>query len=91
VLGQPFLLPVGKHKDNYVDELVQVKKRQDAVARLAEQYHLPIVSYQKKFDDACLNAPADYWSWDGIQPTYAGHGLMVHAWLQTVDAFWPKG
>ena len=31
---------------------------------------------------------ADHWSWDGVHPTYAGHGLMAQEWLKTVDAFW---
>lgn len=88
VLGEPFLLPVGKHKDDYAAEMVEVKKRQAVVARLAAKYHLPIIHYQKVFDDACAKAPADYWSWDGVHPTYAGHGLMAQEWARTVDAFW---
>jgi lysophospholipase L1-like esterase len=91
VLGQPFLLPVGKYRDNYAVELAEVKKHQDVVAKLASKYHLPEILYQKAFDDACLKAPADHWSWDGVHPTYAGHGLMVREWLKTVDAFWPNG
>ena len=88
VIGEPFMLPVGKHKDSYAAEMVEVKKRQGVVARLAAKYHLPVIHYQKVFDDACAKAPADHWSWDGIHPTYAGHGLMAQEWLRTVDAFW---
>jgi lysophospholipase L1-like esterase len=90
VLGEPFLLPVGSHKANYAKELVEVKKRQDVVARLAAKYHLPLVRYQKAFDDACLKAPAEHWSWDGVHPHYAGHGLMVQEWLKTVNQAWPQ-
>ena len=90
VLGEPFLLPVGKHKDDYATEMVEVKKRQAVVERLAARYHLPIVLYQDAFDAARAKAPADHWSWDGVHPTYAGHGLMAQEWLRTVDAFWPS-
>ena len=90
VLGQPFLMPVGKHKDTYAAEMVEMKKRQAAVDRLATKYHLPVVRYQDAFDAASAKAPADHWSWDGVHPTYAGHGLMAHEWLQTVDSFWGK-
>jgi lysophospholipase L1-like esterase len=90
VLGQPFVLPVGSHKDTYADDLVEIKKRQDIVDRLASKYHLPVIHYQKAFDEACKRAPADHWSWDGIHPTYAGHGLMAAEWIQTVDDFWGK-
>jgi lysophospholipase L1-like esterase len=91
VLGESFLLPVGNWKNDYDTHLAEVKKRQEVVARLADKYHLPLIHYQKAFDDACLLAPANHWSWDGVHPTYAGHGLMVREWLQTVNAFWPNG
>jgi len=90
VLGEPFLLPVGKYKDDYAAEMVEVKKRQAAALRLAAKYHVPIVRYQEALDAACAKAPADHWSWDGVHPTYAGHGLMAKEWLKTVDAFWPE-
>jgi len=91
VLGEPFILPVGKWKDHYEDHLADVKKRQEVVARMAEKYHTAIIHYQKAFDDACQLAPADHWSWDGIHPTYAGHGLMVREWLRAINAYWPQG
>jgi phospholipase/lecithinase/hemolysin len=46
------------------------------------------VLYQEAFDAALKRAPASYWSWDGVHPTYAGHALMAETWLKTVDAFW---
>lgn len=91
VLGEPFLLPVGSHKNNYAAQLVEVQLRQKIVAELADKYHLPLVRYQAAFDAACQKAPAEHWSWDGVHPTYAGHGLMAREWLKTVTAFWPQG
>ena len=91
VLGQPFLLPVGKHQAAYAAEFAEVQKRQAAVERLAAKYHLPLVRYQDAFNAACKRAPADHWSWDGVHPTYAGHWLMMQTWLQTVSHAWPKG
>lgn len=91
VLGEPFLLPVGKHKANYAAELAQVQERQQVVERLAAKYHLPLIMYQDVFNAACQQAPPSHWSWDGVHPTYAGHWLMVQAWLKAVNAFWPHG
>jgi lysophospholipase L1-like esterase len=91
ILGEPFIRPVGKYKDKYAAQLAEVAKRQAVVARLASKYHLPLIHYQSIFDEACKKAPADHWSWDGIHPTYAGHGLMAQEWLKTVNAFWPNG
>lgn len=88
VLGEPFLLPVGKHVANYTEELTELKKRQAIVGKLAARYHLPVVHYQQAFDDAQAHAPAAYWCWDGVHPTYAGHGLMAREWLRTTNAAW---
>lgn len=89
VLGEPFLLPVGKYQAAYAATLAEVKKRQDVVARLAKKYHLPLIRYQAVFDAACARAPAAHWSWDGVHPHYAGHGLMAEAWLETVGELAP--
>jgi lysophospholipase L1-like esterase len=72
ILGEPFILPVGNFKNNYNDHRDQVKLRQDVVARLADKYHLPLIHFQKAFDDACSLAPADRWSWDGVHPRSDG-------------------
>jgi lysophospholipase L1-like esterase len=91
VLGEPFILPVGKYKESYSTMLAQVKLRQQVVFELGAKYHLPVVRYQDALNRACKTTPADHWSWDGIHPTYAGHGLMVQEWLKTVAQWWPNG
>ena len=88
VLGEPFVLPVGKHKATWETDRAEMRKRQEVVARLAAKYQLPLIHYQRAFDEACKRAPAEHWSWDGIHPTYAGHALMAKEWLQTVDGMW---
>lgn len=88
VLGEPFVLPVGKHVETYARDRAELEKRQHVIARLAAKYHLPLIRYQEAFDEACKQAPADHWSWDGVHPTYAGHALMAHEWLKTVEEAW---
>ncbi len=88
VLGEPFLLPVGKHAATYAQELADLKKRQAAITRLGTKYHLPVIDYQAIFDDALAHAPAAYWLWDGVHPTYAGHALMAREWLRVTNAAW---
>jgi lysophospholipase L1-like esterase len=84
VLGEPFTLAVGRHKDDWEDWSGDVKKRQAIVAKLAAKYKAILVPFQKVFDDACKRAPADYWIWDGIHPTYSGHQLMADEWARVV-------
>ncbi|HVS54517.1 MAG TPA: SGNH/GDSL hydrolase family protein [Opitutaceae bacterium] len=88
VLLEPFILP-GKHNADRPDEwrakMIEVRA---AVARLAAKYHAPVVPLQKVFDDACQRAPADYWIWDGIHPTYSGHQLIADEWERVYRAFY---
>ena len=56
-----------------------------AVAKkLADELKLPFVPFQQAFDDAAKAAPKEFWLWDGIHPTPAGHALMVRAWRRAV-------
>ena len=86
VLGEPFLLPVGRFAEQFPARAAEMAAYQEAVARLAIKYHAPLVRYQRLFTAACARAPADYWIWDGVHPTYNGHGLMAVEWLRTWDA-----
>ena len=86
ILGEPFLLPVGKFKDDYPAKLAELKKRQEVVARLAAKYKLPLIRYQSLFDEALKRAPADHWCWDGVHPHYAGHALMADAWMKVLGS-----
>lgn len=83
VLGEPFFLPKGGHVDGDAHEQ-DVKKRQAIVAKLAEKHHAALVRFQQVFDEACKCAPAEYWIWDGVHPTYSGHQLMADEWAKTV-------
>lgn len=88
VLGEPFLLPVGKKKENWAAAKASIEQRQAIVAQLAAKHGAALVKYQQAFDEACKHAPADYWIWDGVRPTYAGHQVMADAWEAAVRAFW---
>ena len=93
VLCEPFGLPVGRNaKDagKWGSVKFELQKRRAIVEKLAAKYHAPVVHFQKVFDDACQRAPAEYWIWDGVHPTYAGHQLMADEWVRTVCEYWGK-
>jgi phospholipase/lecithinase/hemolysin len=66
-----------------------ILNRQQIVARLAQKHGAALVKYQHVFDEAAKRAPADYWVWDSVHPTYRGHQIMADEWERTVRAFWP--
>jgi len=88
VLCEPFGLPTGKKKDNWDAYHAQLAKRQAIVAKLAVKYHAAFVPLQRTYDDACGRAPADYWIWDGVHPTFCGQQLLADAWVRVVDEFY---
>jgi lysophospholipase L1-like esterase len=81
VLGEPFVKPAGT-----VDE--DIHRRQEIVARLARKHGAALVHFQSVFDEAAKKAPADYWIWDNVHPTYRGHQLMTDEWERVVRDFW---
>jgi lysophospholipase L1-like esterase len=85
VLCEPFILKVGKVKDNWEAYHADMVKRQAVVLKLSQQYNTVFVAFQEVFDKATENAAADYWMWDGVHPTVAGHELMARAWIKQVE------
>lgn len=84
VLCEPFILPVGKVKENWDAYKTDIVKRQAVVRKLASQYNAVFIGLQEVFDKACEKAPADYWIWDGVHPTVAGHELIAQKWIRLV-------
>lgn len=84
VLCEPFALPVGKYRADWERHRAELARRQAVVARLAEKHHATLVRLQKVFDNATTRAPAEYWIWDGVHPTYSGHQLMADEWARTL-------
>ena len=84
VLCNPFILPVGKVKENWDAYKTELAKRQSAVLKLVKEFDAVFVDFQQVFDQACKRANADYWIWDGVHPTVAGHELMAREWIKQV-------
>ena len=85
VLCEPFILPVGKVKDNWTVLNEDLQKRQLIVRTLAKEFDAVFVPLQKVFTDAVSRAPNEYWMWDGVHPTYSGHELMAKQWIKEVS------
>ena len=85
VLCEPFVLPVGRVKENWNAWTADMQRRQEAVKLLSKEFNTVFIPLQKVFTDAVSLAAADYWIWDGIHPTYSGHELITKEWLKQVS------
>jgi len=82
MLMEPFVLPGSATREKYDEFLPDVQSRQVIVRSLAQQYKLPVVYLQQKFDEATELAPEEYWLRDGVHPTAAGHKLIADEWIR---------
>lgn len=88
ILGEPFfgLAPATSAK---IEQWKQIMPQVgEIIAGLAKTYQIPVVRYQAMFDAAAQRAPMEYWIWDGIHPTFAGHQLMADEWKRVYRAFY---
>ena len=81
VICEPFVLRCGAVGDSWFPEFDQ---RREACGKVARSMSLDFVPFQKMFDDALAQAPAEYWAGDGVHPTMAGHALMAKTWREVV-------
>jgi len=81
VLSEPFALRVG---DVRPDRMPDIVARGKIVRSLASEFGAVLVPLQSVFSDALHQAPADYWSFDGIHPNAQGHWIIAEAWIKAV-------
>jgi len=84
VLCEPFGLPSGWREPKWGQLHPRIQTAQAITAKLAKKHHAIFVPLQKVFDDACKKAPANYWIWDSIHPTYSGQQLIADQWVRIV-------
>lgn len=82
VLCEPFyVLETSAVDETWVEPM---KKYQAAAKRVADDFDVVWVPFQKVFDEAIKYAPGKYWAGDGVHPSMAGAQLMAEAWLKAV-------
>jgi lysophospholipase L1-like esterase len=85
ILCEPFILPVGQVKERFEQWYKAICCIQEVVYHLAQEYRTVYVALQDRFSElAKLNGP-EYWMWDGIHPTVAGHQIIADAWLDGTE------
>lgn len=90
ILCEPFVFDNPKLQGRFPAYKTENEKRRLIVEKLAKKYNLPFVRFQKMFEEAINKAPIEYWIWDGVHPTFAGHQLMADEWTKIVNEFIKK-
>lgn len=52
------------------------------VKKIEEEYGIPFVALQEKFDDAAAKHGAVHYLYDGVHPDLAGGKLIAEEWLK---------
>lgn len=81
ILCEPFVLKGSATEENY-EEFCEVKKYAAVVKKLAEEYGIPFVALQEKFDEAAEKYGAIHYLYDGVHPDLAGGKLIAEEWLK---------
>lgn len=82
ILMEPYILEGSATKEAY-EELLEVKEYAKVVKTLAEEYGLPFVALQEKFDECTKQYGVETYLKDGVHPTFAGANLIAREWYKT--------
>ena len=79
---------IEKYNRTHEDELKALEVTAQ-IAQYAEQiandYGAVFVRFKDALDSYIGKAPLPHIVWDGIHPTYVGHGILAKCWLETVE------
>lgn len=88
VLCTPFVMQAGRlaRTENYAERADAVAACAEAVRRLAKEFGAELVDFHALFArlEGQKRVAPEYWVWDGIHPTPAGHHRMARLWLKRV-------
>lgn len=86
VLIEPFILKTTEMAEDWEQWTELLTAYRAEVKALAEEFNLVFVPLQDVFDKACEIAPAEFWLFDGVHPSPAGHQLIANEWLKVVSS-----
>lgn len=88
VLCTPFVMRSGRlaRTENYAERAAHIAACAEAVRRLAKEFGAELVDFHALFArlEGQKHVAPEYWVWDGIHPTPAGHHRMARLWLKRV-------
>jgi lysophospholipase L1-like esterase len=80
VLCEPFALDTSNHKLS-AETKGDLEIKQKLVREISEKYSAVFIPLQQVLAEASAKKCAEYWLWDGVHPTAAGHYLIAQQWI----------
>lgn len=88
IIGAPFTAPSGwvGERSDFSEREAMIARLDTITSRIASDYGATYLPYDKMFHQlqSTPSLPDNYWIWDGIHPTPAGHRRMADLWLRSV-------
>lgn len=85
VLCEPFVLETSSTAKEWSRWRSQMDEYRVIVRQLSEEYDTLFVPLQELYNESATRLTAEYWLWDGVHPTTAGHYLLAQQWLKVVQ------
>lgn len=85
VLCEPFIIRTETTAKDWTLLRKKMDEYRSIVRELAHTYNTLFVPLQEVFDQAAEKVTPEYWIWDGIHPTAAGHQLIADEWIKVVQ------
>ena len=82
---EPFILKGSATEENWELFRRETEMRAESAKRVAEKNNLLFVPFMNIFDEATKLAPEQYWLYDGVHPTIAGHELIKTEWIKNFE------
>nr|BBH90885.1 lipase [Thermosporothrix sp. COM3] len=83
ILCEPFVLHTPSDREQWREDL---NPKIEVVRKLAREYDAVLVPFDEVFAQAVQRREPQFWAYDGVHPTEAGHALMARTWLRSIHA-----
>ncbi|WP_039920240.1 SGNH/GDSL hydrolase family protein [Sulfurimonas gotlandica] len=84
IICEPFSLPVDKRMKNWTKRKEVLNETHDILKEISSDLDIQYIELQSVFEEASKLKPYEYWLYDGVHPSPAGHALIAKTWIKEV-------
>ena len=84
IICEPFVLPVNKRMVNWTKRKQTMNEAHSILKDISMKFNAQYIELQSVFEEASKLKTYQYWLYDGVHPSPAGHALIAQVWLKKV-------